>query len=117
MNEKMVACVRDRMESHNRKRHGKLTFSVEYGRGETYANSRVTLYALDNYERSSVLYGRERRCWVGEFESVADARETLRECKAERITDWQIDEDGLGAGSSHVPIDQIVSHLPDDTDY
>jgi hypothetical protein len=40
-----------------------------------------------------------------------DARDTIKAAGAEKITNFNV------GGTSHVPIDQIVSHLPDDTDY
>lgn len=115
INEHMLERVRDRIATHNKKKNGRLTLSVEYGRGETYANRDITVYALDDYDRSSVLCGRERRMWLGDFgdgpQAEQDARDTIKAAKAEKITNFNI------GGTSHVPIDQIVSHLPDDTDY
>jgi hypothetical protein len=118
INEQMLEQVRDRIVAHNKKRNGKLTFTVEYGRGETYANNELTVYAHDDYEKSSVLYGRERRMWIGTFGDVIvdgpqihqDAKDTIEAAGASKITQFM-------GGSTHVPISQIISHLPDDTDY
>jgi hypothetical protein len=63
----MLEQVRDRIATHNKKKNGRLTLSVEYGHGETYSNRDITVYALDDYDRSSVLHGRERRMWLGDF--------------------------------------------------
>jgi len=114
INEIVLENVRDRIATHNKRDHGKLTFTVEPGRGETYANAELTVYAHDDYERTSVLAGRERRMWIGSFgdgpNAEQDAHETIEAAGASKITDF------IG-GSTHVPISQIVSHLPDDTDY
>jgi hypothetical protein len=114
INEPMLEAVRDRMTTHNKKKHGPLSFTVEPGRGETYANSELTVYAHDEYEESSVLAGRERRMWIGSFgdgpQAEQDAHDTIEAAGASKITDF------IGS-STHVPIEQIVSHLPDDTDY
>lgn len=116
VDERHVTLIKGIVQGRNPKRNGKLRFSVELGRGATYSTHDITLYALDRYERSSVLAGRERRSWVcawegNDAESQADARETIKAAGIERITDWNI------GGTSYVPISQIVSHLPDDTDY
>ena len=114
INEQMLEQVRDRMATHNTERNGQLSFTVEPGRGETYANAELTVYSHDEYEESSVLYGRERRIWIGSFgdgpNAEQDAHDTIAAAGATSITDF------LG-GSTHVPISQIVSHIPDDTDY
>lgn len=112
INEQMLERVRDRVACQNKKKNGKLTFTVEYGRGETYANRNVTVYSHDDYERSSVLAGRERRMWIGTFANEQEARDTMEAAGVTKITTFM-----LGGGSTHVPIAQMVSHLPDDTDY
>ena len=114
INAQLAEKVRERYKSQNYKKNGRLFFTVEYGRGETYSNRNITVYAHDDYERSSVLYGRERRMWVGSFEEGAteqDARETMDAAGVMKLTDFNL------GGSSYVPVDQVVSHLPDDTDY
>jgi len=113
INEQMLEQVRDRMATHNTERNGQLSFTVEPGRGETYANNEFTVYSHDEYEESSVLYGRERRIWIGSFGregTEQDAHDTIKAAGATKITQFC-------GGSTHVPIEQIVSHLPDDTDY
>lgn len=116
VNEKILLVIKDRQQSHNQKRNGKLRWSIEYGRGETYSNAEITLYGHDRYERGSVLYGRTRRMWIASFgtgpEAEQDARDTVNAAKIMRNLNWMV-----GGGSSHVPIEQVVSHLPDDTDY
>lgn len=90
-------------------KHGRMTFTVELGRGETYSSDKWTVYSHDNYPRHSVLHGRERRMWIAEF---ASQEEAIEACKAAGV--WKRTDI---SGSTHVPIDQIVSHIPDDTDY
>jgi hypothetical protein len=108
INEQVLERVRDRMAYHDKKRNGKLSFTVELGRGETYANDELTVYAHDNYPRSSVLYGRERRMWIASFGggSEIDAKDTIKAAGAARITQF--------CCSTHVPVEQVVSHLPGD---
>ena len=109
--ERMAEAV-DRIRERMACRNGRITWSLEMGRGETYRNQDWTLYALDRYERSSVLYGRERRTWVWDFGPGEAGKQAAREAlKAAGIRKWEED------ASSYVPVDQIVSHLPDDTDY
>ena len=52
--EHIVLRIRDLMSRSKR-----VTFTVEHGRGETYATADWTLYAHDRYPRSSVLCGKE----------------------------------------------------------
>jgi hypothetical protein len=112
INEQIVEQIQDRVACHNKRRNGKLTFTVEPGRGETYVTSDLTVYAHDDYDESSVLSGQERRMWIGSFygQSRQDAEDTVRAAGTWRITEF------LG-GSTHVSVDQMVAHLPDDTDY
>lgn len=115
VDQKALERIVERIADHNKKRHGKLRLSVEYGRGETYRGQDVTVYSLDNYERSSVLYGRERRMWVCSFgigeDAEQNARDTIKAAAASGFTDFS-----LGC-SSYIPVDEIVRHIPDDTDY
>jgi len=114
IDERLAERIRDRIATHNKKKNGKLTFTVEYGRGETYANRELTVYAHDDYERSSVLAGRERRMWIGALQrdlTEQDAHDTIGAAGATKVTTFML------GGSTHVPISQVVSHLPDDTDY
>ena len=115
INDNLCEQVRDRIATHNKREHGPLSFTVEFGRGETYANREITVYSHDDYEDSSVLAGRERRIWIGSLGrdgTEQDARETIAAAGATKITQFI-----LGGGSTHVPVSQMVSHLPDDTDY
>lgn len=114
INERLLEKVRDRIATHNKRKHGQLSFTVEYGRGETYANREITVYSHDEYEESSVLAGRDRRMWIDTMDRDAteqDARDTIKAAGADKITDFML------GGSTYVSVDQVVSHLPDDTDY
>ena len=92
-------------------------FSLEFGHGHTYANSRPTLYCLGAYPRSSVLYGQDRRIWVCDFGSLAEALDAL-EAVHKAIPRFRFDNCcGETGGSTYVSMDQIVAHIPDDTDY
>jgi len=92
----------------------KWRFTLEYGRGETYRNSDVTLYAHSTYERSSVLAGRPQRVFVHAWSSLEEAQAALADAKKTwKRFKW---EDCLGS-STHIPVSQIVAHLPDDSDY
>lgn len=115
IDQQLLERIQDRIATHNRKKNGRLSFTVEYGHGETYSNQDITVYAHDEYEQSSVLAGRERRMWIGSFDqgcTEQDARDTIKAAEAEKITDFLLE-----GGTTHIPVDQIVSHLPDDTDY
>lgn len=85
-------------------------FTLEYGRGETYNSGEPTLYAHDEYPSYSVLAGRTRRIWIESWKTVEEALKDLAECGIEFYN-------MLGGGSTHIPVEQMVSHLPDDTDY
>ena len=93
----------------------KWSFTLELGRGETYSNNRPTLYAHSTYERNSVLAGRPQRVFVDSWDSLEKAEAELSDAKGQ----WRKFkyEDMIERGSSHIPIRDIVSHLPDDTDY
>ena len=101
--------VHDMLDEINATRNGKLTLTLELGQGETYRNNRWTLYAYDRYDRRSVLHGRERRRWVTDFDSLEQANEMIMGHKLARGV--------YQSSSGHVPVSEIVSHLPDDTDY
>ncbi len=99
-------------------------FSLEFGRGETYCSGRPTMYGHWPYPRHSVLAGRECRQFIDQWDNVAEAREALgivkAECKTRRLKfklDDTISNDGGSSGSSFVPVAQVISHIPDDTDY
>jgi len=104
----------DRIRDRLKNRCGRITWTIETGRGETYRNRNWTIYAHDNYPRSSVLSGRERRTHIMEFGPGDEGKQAaIAACQEAGV--WKYTE--VLGGSTHVPVDQIVSHLPDDTDY
>lgn len=92
------------------------TFTLESGRGETYCSGKPTLYGHSTYERSSVLAGREQRVFIEQWDSWEAARADLAKAKKD-FPKFKYEDFGEVGGTTHVPVDQIVSHLPDDTDY
>jgi len=88
--------------------------TIEHGRGETYVQGAggATVYGHDEWPSSSVLSGQSRRTYLKAFEADlfdnpwADARK------------WAEEEypgvEVIDSGCSHVPIREMVAHLPDD---
>jgi len=93
----------------------KWTFTLEHGRGETYSHGKPILYGHSTYERSSVLAGRSQRVYIHGWDSFEEARKELAEVK-KTVKKFKYEDMGQG-GSTHIPVKEIVSHLPDDTDY
>jgi len=85
------------------------TFTIEPGRGATYSNGDLTLYAHGRYPRGSVLAGQHRRQWIDSFPSAELAREFVGLAKTKRIRIEMLE------GSTYQAPN--LSHLPDDTDY
>ena len=110
MNRDIEPEIRELIAKHKRR----VWFSLEYGRGETYANNKPTLYAHFPYPRSSVLAGREARAFVDQWETVEDANRRLKELTG-NLPAFKVDV--MLGGSTHIPIAQIVAGIPDDTDY
>ncbi len=98
------------------KKNGGWTFTLEAGRGETYRDGKPTLYGHSEYPSHSVLAGRELRQFVNKWETIEDARAAIAQLKLD-VPGFKVDDMFEGGGTSHIPIAQIVSHLPDDTDY
>lgn len=73
-------------------------------RGATYRNKGYTVYKIDTYPRTSVLAGQQRRTWLDNFETLEEAKTQFPQ--AEFIE-----------GTTYVPIEHMVAHLPDDEDY
>lgn len=96
----------------------KWTFTLEHGRGETYRTSDPTLYGHSTYERSSVLAGREQRVFIHRWPAGEEslARTELAEIR-KVLPMFRYEDLVTSCGSTHVPIAELVSHLPDDTDY
>jgi hypothetical protein len=103
--EKLVERIK---ESHARllaDASGKLHYTVEFGKGETYVSEFLTLYAHDKYPRSSVMAGRSRRSFIEDFEDEAEARKVVKAAGIEAITDFD-------CGSTHVPVSEATAGLP-----
>lgn len=76
--------------------------TIERERGSTYRSNKWAVYGHGVYERGSVLEGKPSRSFIdGGFE-------TPEEAKA-KYPDAEIIE-----GTTHIPISQMVAHLPDD---
>ena len=91
------------MDLDHIKQHRDLT--LEFGRGETYANGRPTLYGHSTYGRGSVLRGRSRRQWLEDWDDLETARAELKAAKI-RYSDL------TGVGYTHIPVDVITAGLP-----
>jgi hypothetical protein len=111
--EQLVEQINAMRTINSRGRAKRWTFTLECGRGETYSNSYPNLYAHSTYERGSVLAGRPQRVYVTQWRDWAVARETLAAVR-KAVKGFKYDDCG---GTTHMPISQLVSHLPDDTDY
>jgi hypothetical protein len=104
--------LNDAIENCLSNRNGRLHWTLEQGRGQTYSTGKPTLYAHDAYPRSSVLYGRERRRYVHGFDSIEQAMDMLKGRPIMRYLDNMME-----GGTTHIDVDIVTSHLPDDTDY
>ena len=86
-------------------------FTLEKGQGESYSHMKPTLYGHGTFPRSSVLAGRPKRVWVENWETWDEANNAiarLDQLLGKRFICREIE------GTSHIPIEQMVSHLPDD---
>lgn len=88
-------------------------FTLEPGRGETYAHRKPVLYAHGTYERGSVLAGQPRRLWVAEWSTWEEARAALAEVRKVDRT-FKFEDFGDGGGSTHVPTSVLTRNLPDE---
>lgn len=93
--------------------HGKkVSFTLEAGRGQTYASGKPTLYAHHPYPRHSVLRGRYARVYVEAWDSVEEAKQALAEVAA-AVRGFRYTASDY---SSFIPVDVITAHLPDTPD-
>ncbi len=90
-----------------------VTFTIENGRGETYADNRPTLYGHHVYERGSVLSGQPLRQWMDRLESWEDAKALAAEMKKAGLK-VEMEE-----GSTFIPSETLCDRagLPHDEDY
>lgn len=80
---------------------------IEYPcQGETYNDPEYGVYLYGKYERSSVLYGQTKRVFLDSFPTLEEAKAAYPKAK------W----DGPGV-CGHIPVEQVIAHIPDDTDY
>jgi len=98
------------------KKNGGWTFTLEAGKGETYRDNKPTLYGHSEYAEGSVLEGKPLRRFVEKWNEIGEARSAIEQMKA-AVPGFEVDDQYDGGNSSHIPIDQMVAHLPDDTDY
>ena len=103
--------LNDAIENCLNDRNGRVGWTLEPGRGQTYNSGLPTLYAHDGYPRSSVLHGRQRRRYVHEFDSIEQAMEMLNGHRIMRYLDNMLE-----GGTTHVYVDTVTSHLPDRRD-
>jgi hypothetical protein len=89
------------------------TFTLEPGRGETYAHGRPVLYAHSVYDRSSVLAGQPRRLGVAQWDTWDEARAALAEVRTADRT-FKFEDFGEGGGTTYIPSSVLTRHLPDD---
>ena len=82
------------------------TYTIEPGgHGETYHRTTgYTVYGHDTYPPHSVLAGSPRRTWEGHFDTIEAARAAFPAAD-------------LIAGTTHIPVDVLTAHLPDEPDY
>lgn len=107
-----IAGLTDRIQRLMRKEPD-TTFTLEQGRGQTYHTANPVLYAHGTYERSSVLAGQEKRSFIDEFDSIEEARSVIEQLK-KAIPGFEVDDWFEGGGSSHVDVDAMTRHLPDE---
>ncbi len=78
-------------------------YVIEHGgRGATYRKTEgFTVYALDEYPRSSVLAGQQRRTWIDEYDTLEEAQAAYPQAT-------------LYSGTTYQP--PYLGHLRDDDD-
>jgi len=104
MNAKEFKALKDSVEQRKTQACGDLTWTVEPGHGETYHTGKPTLYAHDEYPRSSVLHGQPRRTYIHEFDSKDEAQKVCVVLK--------LKPDFYDSGTTHVSSEVLTRHLP-----
>ena len=91
------------------------TFTVERAKGETYGSGEPTVYAHWE-ETSGVLAGKETRQYVGPVPicCVAECFVSTAEAFCRALPDHLNARTDSIEGTTHVPVDQVVAHLPED---
>jgi hypothetical protein len=82
------------------------SFTIEPARGETYNTGEPTLYFHDVWPTGSVLVGHPRRTYINEV--PPSFHDDLPQDLKDKTTPIE--------GTSHIPMDERVAHLPDDDD-
>ena len=92
-----------------------VTFTVERAKGETYAHGEPTVYAHWE-ETSGVLAGKVARAYLGPVPQccIAGSFENTGESFRRALPDHLRERTETMEGTTHVPVDQVVAHLPDD---
>jgi hypothetical protein len=102
------------------KRKRRWTFTLEPGRGQTYASGDPTLYAHNVYPRGSVLSGRPERVFLEAWDSWPDSEGAWDKARAEldalkaQVPGFKYDDFGPEGGSTHIDVDTLTAGLPDD---
>lgn len=111
MNPDLAPSIKVARENKN----GRLSFTLERSRGETYSSDRPSLYSHDSYPRGSVMRGRPRRRWITDWPSWEEARADLAEL-AKTDRHFKFEDLGEPSGSTHIPVDVATAGLPDGPD-
>lgn len=84
-------------------RHPAESYTIEVGRGETYANADWTLYAHGTYPSGSVLAGQPSRAFVAStFDGEAGKQALIAAAREAGIRAYAID------GSTHRPAREVL---------
>lgn len=90
----------------------KWTFTLEAGRGSTYATGNPTLYGHSTYGRGSVLAGQPLRQFITSWPTWEEARAALAALK---VPGFRY-KDMAAGGTTHIPISVLTAGLPDGPD-
>lgn len=112
----MTSELTPRLESYVRDSKRRWSFTLEAGHGTTYSHGKPVLYGHSTYERTSVLAGRPLRQWIEGWDTWEEARKEIAELK-KAVKGFRVKDYGPTGPSTHIPIEELTSHLPDDTDY
>jgi hypothetical protein len=79
--------------------------TIEREHGETYSRATFAVYEHGTYPRGSVLAGQPSRRFIdGGFETPEAAKAKYPHAN-------------IIGGTTHIPVDVLTAHLPDDSDY
>jgi hypothetical protein len=80
--------------------------TLECAHGETYSHPEPVLYGHGTYKSSSVLAGRPLRVYLESWKTFDEARGQLNGAKI------KFEDIGDDTFTSHVPIEEMISHIP-----